>query len=60
MVHAQALAPDDSAMTCHPRESPVQTENSTFKPFNSGDVEEYYIKECAAAPAGAKVIVQNT
>ena len=28
--------------------------------LNSGDIEQHYIKACAAAPAGAKVIVQNT
>lgn len=28
--------------------------------LDSDDVEKYYVKACAAAPAGAKVIVQNT
>ena len=26
----------------------------------SSEIEQHYIKACAAAPAGAKVIVQNT
>lgn len=32
----------------------------TKETLNSGDIEQQYIKACAAAPAGAKVIVQNT
>lgn len=28
--------------------------------LNCGDIEQSYIKACAAAPAGAKVIAQNT
>lgn len=32
----------------------------TEESLNSGDIEQQYIKACAAAPAGAKVIVQNS